>query len=256
MTCGDGRPIFFQRQPVLPLLVQRFLRTRLEAALEDPKDRALLVWPTLLGAPKLRQGFPGGMPEQVIFSHAMKMLRDLGNEDPEASWLDGMTRFPETAEQGDTGFKPHRDWGSLGPLVSLRSGVALSALTELPVDETYGLKAGLVFFNSALYHETHDALELLWKDAGGSLREGLQGLILMTAGYHHLQLHNLNGMKAVWEESIHRLDGFGGLLDTPWGRVDHRDAIICTQERVAYIDSWKKDLEPLWAMPVPRWEIS
>jgi len=256
MSCLNERPIFFQRQPVLPLPVQRFLRTRLEAALKDPKDRALLVWPAVLGAPKLRQEYPGGLPPQVIFSHAAKMLQDMGNDDPESSWRDGIVRFPDTAEQGDTGFKPNRDWGSLGPLVSLRSGIALSALTELAMDETYALKAGLVLFNSALYHEAHDALEVIWKDAVGDLRRGLQGLILMTAGYHHLQLQNLNGMKAVWEESIQRLGEFGGLLDTPWGRVDHRDAIECTKERMAYINVGTEDLKPLWAMPVPRWEIS
>lgn len=256
MSCGEGRPIFFQRQPALPLRVQKFLRTRLEAALEDPADRALLVWPTLLGAPKLRQEFPGGMPERMILSLAANMLHDLGQDDPEASWRDATGRFPDTAELGDTGFKPHRDWGSLGPLVSLRSGVALSALTELPVDGSYGLKAGLVFFNSALYHETHDALEALWTEAGGGLREGLQGLILMTAGYHHLQLHNLGGMKAVWRESIQRLAGTGGLLDTPWGRVDHRDAIRHTRDRMACIDSGTEDFALLWAMPVPRWEFS
>lgn len=256
MTCGNERPIFFQRQPTLPLIVQRFLRTRLEAALQDSKDRALLVWPTVLGSPKLRQEYPDGLPERVIFSHAAKMLHDLGNDDPEASWRDGIARFPETVEQGDTGFKPHRDWGSLGPLVSLRSGVALSALTELPVDENYGMKAGLVLFNSALYHEAHDALEVIWKDAKGRIREGLQGLILMTAGYHHLQLHNLSGMKAVWEESIQRLDGFGGRLDTPWGMVDHREAIERTKERMASINLGTEDFRALWAMPVPRWEIS
>jgi hypothetical protein len=241
---------------MLPLAVQRFLRTRLEAALEEPKDRALLVWPTVLGAPKLRQEFPGGLPEGVLLAHAAKMLYALGNDHPEASWRDGIARFPGTAEQGETGYKPHREWGSLGPLVSLRSGVALSALTELPFDESYALKAGLVLFNSALYHETHDALEVLWKDAGGDLREGLQGLILMAAGYHHLQLHNLNGMKAVWEESIHRLSSFGGFMDTTWGRVDHRDAIECTLQRMDYISSGVETFESLWAMPVPRWEIT
>ncbi|MBL0209561.1 MAG: DUF309 domain-containing protein [Holophagaceae bacterium] len=123
------------------------------------------------------------------------------------------------------------------------------------MDGSYGLKAGVALFNSALYHETHDALEALWKDAQGPLREGLQGLILMAAGYHHLQLHNRSGMKAVWEESFHRLDGSGGLLDTPWGRVDHRDAIERTRERMACIHSGTEDFEPLWALPVPRWEI-
>ncbi len=256
MNCGSGKPIFFQRQPMLPLPVQRLLRLRLEAALEDPKDRALLVWPTVLGAPKLRQDHPDGIPETVLFSHAVKMLRNLGNEDPEATWREGMTRFPETAERGETGFKPHSDWGSLGPLVSLRCGVALSALTELSVDASYGLKAGLVLFNSSLYHETHDALEMIWKNGLGDLREGLQGLILMTAGYHHLQLQNRSGMKAVWEESIKRLHAFGGLLDTPWGKVDYRDAIQLTREREAYLDLGSNDFEPLWAMPVPRWELS
>lgn len=256
MSCGAGQPIFFQRQPVLPLPVQRFLRTRLEAALEAPKDRTLLVWPTVLGAPKLRQDYPGGLPETVILSHAMKMLRNLGEDDAEAAWLEGLTRFPETAELGETGFKPHSDWGGFGPLVSLRCGVALSALTELPVDESYCLKAGLVLFNSALYHEAHDALELIWRDSTGALREGLQGLILMTAGYHHLQLHHRSGMKAVWEESRHRLSEFGGHLNTPWGRVDHREAIEWTQKREAYLDLGTNDFEPLWALPVPRWELS
>ncbi len=256
MSCGSAQPLFFQRQPVLALPVQRFLRLRLEAALENPRDRALLVWPTVLGAPKLRQEFPGGIPENVILAHAVKMLRDLGIDDPQGSWREGIARFPETAEQGDTGFKPHGDWGSMGPLVSLRSGVALSALAELPADESYALKAGLVLFNSALYHETHDALEAVWKDAEGGLKEGLQGLILMAAGYHHLQLQNRKGMKAVWEESLLRLAPFAGLLDTPWGRVDHRDAIQCTRERMAYLKTGTEGFEALWAMPVPRWEMS
>ncbi len=262
MSCGDSKPIFFQRQPVLPLLVQRFLRVRLEAALHDPNERALLVWPTVLGAPKLRQEHPGGLPEHLLFAHAAKMLHALGDEDPEAAWGDVIARLPDTAEKGPTGWKPHPDWGQLGPLVSLRSGLALTALTELSPDERYGLLAGLTLFNSALFHETHDALEMLWKDAAGELRQGLQGLILMTAGYHHMQLHNLKGMMAVWDESIARLAPFNGLLDTPWGGVDHRNAVQFTEERMAYLENetgGEDDLEAmdiLWAMPVPRWEIS
>lgn len=256
MSCGTGQPLFFQRQPVLPLLVQQFLRTRLEAALESPNDRALLVWPTILGAPNLRQEYPEGLPGKVLFAHAMKMLLVLGIDDPEAAWRDGLMRFPETAELGATGFKPHADWGALGPLVSLRSGVALSALTELPVDASYGLKAGVALFNSALYHEAHDALETVWQDSAGVLREGLQGLILMTAGYHHLQLHHWSGMKAVWQDATRRLRDFSGLLDTPWGRVDHREAMALTQQRQAYLDSATNGFKPLWALPVPRWELS
>lgn len=256
MSCDSVKPIFFQRQPHLPIPVQHFLRTRLEAALEDPNERALLVWPTVLGAPRLRKEYPGGLPEPVLFAHAAKMLQTVGQDDPEASWRDATARFPDTAEQGDTGFRPHGAWGAFGPLVSLRSGIALSALTELPSDESYALKAGLVLFNSALYHEAHDALESLWRDAAGDLREGLQGLILMTAGYHHLQLHNRRGMKAVWRDSAQRLEKFGGLLDTPWGRVDHREAVASTRQRAAWLELGQKGFEPLWDPPAPRWELS
>ena len=253
MSCEDGKPIFFQRQPMLPLPVQRFLRIRLEAALHDPRDRALLVWPTVLGAPKLRQEHPEGLPEKLLFAHAAKMLNTLGLEDPEAAWREAIGRHPDTAELGEAGWKPHQNWGHFGPLVSLRSGVALSALTELACDENYGLLAGLALFNSALFHETHDALEMLWNDAEGELKQGLQGLILMTAGYHHLQLHNAKGMKAVWEESLARLEPFHGLLDTPWGRVDHREAVKSTEERLALLKA--EDRTPLWEIPAPRWEL-
>ncbi len=261
MSCSDAKPIFFQRQPTLPLTVQRFLRTRLEAALHDPKDRRRLIWPTVLGAPKIRQEFPDGLPEALLFDHAAKMLQALGGEAPECAWREDLAADTGTAEQGATGWKPHPDWGQWGPLVSLRSGVALSALSELAADERYGLLAALALFNSALFHETHDALESLWKDAAGNLRQGLQGLILMTAGYHHLQLQNRKGMQAVWEDSLDRLEPFDGRLDTPWGAVDHRDAVQYTEERMECLTCLEggepeqvspEVLEAVWALPAPR----
>lgn len=256
MSCEEAKPIFFQRQPVLPLPVQRFLRTRLEAALQDPANRALLVWPTVLGAPKLRQEYPDGLPEELLFAHAVKMLHLLGQGDPGPAWAGAISRFPDTAEAGGAGWKPHRDWGHFGPLVSLRSGVALSALSELVDGPSYTLKAGLVLFNSALFHETHDALEILWDEAAEGLKRGLQGLILLAAGYHHLQHHNASGMRAVWEEGLARLEPFQGLLDTPWGRVDHRESVQATEARMALLQSGIEDMAPLWELPAPRWELA
>lgn len=256
MSCSDTKPLFWQRQPVLPLEVQRFLRARIEAALEAPRDRALLAWPAVLGAPKLRQEHPGGLPEALLLAHAARMLAAVGVPDPAAAWAEARARFPDTALEGPEGWLPGPGWGAFGPLASLRCGVALSALTGLPEDGAYLLHAAAALFDVALYHETHDALEVLWKEAGGPLRHGLQGLILMAAGYHHQQLHNAAGAAAVWEDSLERLGPLEGILATPWGCLDHRDALQFTEERLAYLGADPDaDPEALWAMPVPRWEI-
>ncbi len=244
---------FFQRQPVLPLPIQRFLRTRIEAALEDPAERFHLVWPTILGAPKLRERHPEGVPESELLIHAAKMLAPLGVTDPAEAWADTRAALPNTAEEGATGWKPHPDWGSFGPLISLRSGWQLMALTPLPLDEAYGLSCGVSLFNHGLYHECHDALEPLWIEAAEPVKNGLQGLILMTAGYHHLQMHNAKGMKAVWTDALARLASLKGRLDTPWGSVDFAEAARVTEGRVAKLAD--PDWAELWRMDRPLWTL-
>jgi hypothetical protein len=233
------------------------MRSRLEAALEHPADRALLVWPTILGAPRLREQFPGGLRDSQLLPLAARMLAAVGAGDPEAAWSEARERLPDTAEPGPDGWLPHRSWGALSPLVSLRCGVALAALTGLPADERYPLSAGVLLFECALFHETHDALEALWKDAQGDLRQGLQGLILMTAGYHHQQLHRREGMVAVWEDALERLAAFQGALPTPWGTVHFAQAFAATAVRLEWLREVDPavDLSPLFGMDRPRWEL-
>jgi hypothetical protein len=256
MSCSDTQPLFWQRQPVLPLEVQRFLRDPLEAALDQPRDRALLAWPTVLGAPRLREAHPGGLPEPLLLDLAARMLAAVGVPDPASAWSEARARLSGLALEGPEGWLPGSAWGAFGPLASLRCGVALSALTGLPEDAGYRLHAAVALFDVALFHETHDALEGLWAGAEGPLRQGLQGLILLAAGYHHQQLHNAAGAAAVWEDALERLEPFEGILPTPWGRVEHRDALQFTEERLAWLQA-APDADPgaLWAMPVPRWEI-
>ena len=245
---------FWQRQPVLPLTIQRFLRKRIEAALHNPAQRRHLAWPTVLGAPRLRELHPDGVPETELFAHAAKMLAAVGVSDPATAWEDALAIFPDTAEQGATGWKPHPDWGAFGPLISLRSGWQLAALTPLPLDERYGLASGLSLFNHGLYHECHDALEPLWIEAQEPVKAALQGLILMTAGYHHLQLQNAKGMKAVWEESLARLEPFNGRAETPWGAVDFAVAAKLMTTRLAIL-SGEPDWAALWQMDRPLWTL-
>jgi len=252
-----NRTPFWQRQPILPLGIQRFLRSRFETALADPGARMGLVWPTILGAPRLREAHPGGLPEDRLLAHAARMLAPLEIQDPAAAWRAHQAQWTDTAEAGPDGWRPAAAWGAWGPLVSLRCGWQLAALTPLPLDDRYPLACGVSLFNHGLFHECHDALEPLWLEASGDLKNRLQGLILLAAGYHHLQLHNLSGLLAVWEDALDRLGSCGGLVDTPWGEVRAETALSLTSTRLGLARGLREDtdLADLWALDRPTWEL-
>ncbi|WP_257303212.1 DUF309 domain-containing protein [Geothrix campi] len=253
---------FWQRQPQLPLEIQRFFQARMEAALGDPEARQVLVWPTILGAPALRKAHPEGIPEAELLKHAARMLSALGHHDPAAAWTAHLAAWPDTAEAGATGWRPAAAWGAWGPLVSLRCGWQLAALTPLPLGARYPLACGVSLFNHGLYHECHDALEPLWDAAEGELKGQLQGLILLTGGYHHLQQHNLRGMLALWEEGVGRLEACAGRVATPWGEVRAEVALDLTTRRLDHGRRGTDDADddavigPLWALDRPTWELA
>ncbi|MBS1765843.1 MAG: DUF309 domain-containing protein [Acidobacteria bacterium] len=182
------------------------------------------------------------------------MLAAVGVSDPAKAWDACAIAFADTAERGATGWRPHAEWGAFGPLVSLRCGWQLAALTPLPLDDRYGLACGVSLFNHGLYHECHDALEPLWIEATEPLKAALQGLILMTAGYHHLQLQNAKGMRAVWEDSLQRLDPFMGRVETPWGAVAFAEAARLTRARLAWLKD-EPDWSQLWHLDRPLWTL-
>ncbi|WP_306589770.1 DUF309 domain-containing protein [Geothrix sp. 21YS21S-4] len=258
MSDDCNRTPFWQRQPRLPLDIQRFLQARTEAALGDPDARQVLVWPTILGAPALRRAHPDGVPEGELLAHAARMLGSLGHHDPAAAWGAHREAWPTTAEAGPTGWRPAPAWGAWGPLVSLRCGWELAALTPLPLGERYPLACGVSLFNHGLFHECHDALEPLWTDARGELKDGLQGLILLAGGYHHLQQHNLSGMVGLWEEALGRLEPCGGRVSTPWGEVRAEAALDLTARRLDHGRRMDGDADfgPLWALDRPTWELA
>jgi len=258
MSCGPLAPIFWQRQPRLPMPVFKFLRARLEAALADPADRAFLVWPMVLGAPKLVAAHPEGVPEALLLEQAAGILRSVGVTDPKAAWDDALIRCPDTADRAPEGFLPQRAWAPLGALVSLRLGVTLLALQGQPEDERYRLGAGVALFNCALFHECHDAFESLWIEAEGPLKAGLQGLIMLAGGFHHQQMHNARGMMNLLEDARRLLPPDGGVLRTPWGDVDPSVGSAAAAERLAWLADYdgEMDLAPLWAMPRPTLELT
>lgn len=262
MSDDCNRTPFWQRQPLLPRRIQEVLRTRIEAALADPEARQGLVWPTILGAPGLRAAHPEGLPEPLLLDHAARMLGALGQHNPAAAWNTHISAWPDTAERGPEGWRPSPSWGPWGPLVSLRCGWQLAALTPLPLGDRYPLACGVSLFNHGLFHECHDALEPLWAQAAGDLKERLQGLILLAAGYHHLQMHNRSGMVAVWEEALARLQACGGTFPTPWGEVRAEAALDLTAQRLDHGKRMDDDADedagfaPLWALARPTWELA
>ena len=256
MTCATA-PVFWAPQQRLPVPLQRFVRVRLEAALDNPRDRALLIWPTVLGAPRLREAHPGGVSEEDLFLQAGRMLAALGISDPVEAWQETLKAFPDTADKGSTGWVPQRIWDPLASQISLRCGVILLALTGQPEDERYRLSSGITLFNSALFHECHDALEALWSQASGDLKRGLQGLILLSAGFYHQQRLDAVGMMSLWKDGLKALAIFEGELPTPWGRIDFSESIDAAEQRLEWLrnlDS-EAELDGLWELPRPEWNL-
>jgi len=264
MSCGPRTPVFWQRQPRLPLPVLRFLGSRLEAALAEPRERAHLVWPAVLGAPRVREEHPGGLPEAELLARAAPMLAPvLPGVSPQDAWRATREAFPDTADRGPTGWVPQRVWDPLASLVSLRAGVTLLALLGLPEDSRYTLAAGVSLFNAALFHECHDALEPLWMESPEPRRTALQGLIMLAGGYHHHQLQNAPGMASLWEDALPALAGSGpGALATPWGTVTFGQSLGTARSRLAALENLDGERCPeppwdlLWTLERPEWELT
>jgi hypothetical protein len=258
LVSRETRPAFWARQSRLPLEVNRFLQLRLEAALREPPRRTLLVWPTILGAPVPRQTHPEGMPEAHLLAQAERMVRAVGAVEPATAWAGDRLAFPDTASQGRSGWLPHGLWEPYAAQVSLRSGVSLLALTGQPEDDRYLLACGAALFNSALFHECHDALEILWRRAEGELKQGLQGLILLACGYYHQQHHNAAGMRSIWKDGIPHLQPFQGTLETPWGRIEYSESLAMAAQRLEWLKHMRPDEDwaRFWETSSPGWEFA
>mgnify|MGYP001138437823 CR=1 FL=1 len=252
------RPAFWQPQPRLALAHRRFLTTRVEAALAEPSRRTVLVWPSILGAPVQTEAHPDGLPESELMVLGVRMIRAVRAVDPSVAWTEDLIAFPDTAQSGGSGWIPHDTWRPVARTLSLRSAVTLLALTGQPEDERYLLSSAVSLFKLCLFHECHDALEILWRRSEGELREGLQGLILLACGFHHQQYQNRPGMAGVWKDGIPRLRRLPGTLDTPWGRVGYAGSLAMATQRLDWLRtaSADQDWARFWEMPSPEWEFT
>jgi len=67
---------------------------------------------------------------------------------------------------------------------------------------------GLTEFNSGLYFECHETLELVWRQQEGEERELTQGLIQIAVGCHHLCRNNKLGALKLFRRGLSRVQKF------------------------------------------------
>ncbi|HEY3064661.1 MAG TPA: DUF309 domain-containing protein [Methylomirabilota bacterium] len=88
-----------------------------------------------------------------------------------------------------------------------RASAALSGrrLDAGPLTRRDALDAAARLYEVGLFFEVHEVLEPLWREASGSDREALQGLIQVAVGYQHLANGNVAGARTLLAEGAVRL---------------------------------------------------
>ncbi len=212
------------------------------------------------GRPQAARGAPGRRPRAgAAGPAAASTLEVLGQRDPAAACARAMELLPNTADRGSRGWVPHRIWDPLAPLVSLRLGVALLALLGQPEDARYPLACGAALFNSALFHECHDALEPLWLEGRGRAEGRAAGpdpagrwLPSHAAAQRRRDDQPLGGRPA----------GARTARRARWPRPGAPSrcagAAAAAAERMAWLERYDgaMELDPLWALARPTWELT
>jgi predicted metal-dependent hydrolase len=67
---------------------------------------------------------------------------------------------------------------------------------------------GVMLFNDRKFFEAHEAWEEIWLHSKLPEKTFLQGLIQMTAAFHHHSRGNLQGMQSLLRRGLARLDEF------------------------------------------------
>jgi hypothetical protein len=88
-------------------------------------------------------------------------------------------------------------------------GYQKKSVERLKLDwTTEELAEGLRCYRSAQFFEAHEHWESVWLKAPEPEKTFLQGLIQMTAAFHHFQRGNLQGTASLLKQSLRKLEGF------------------------------------------------
>ncbi len=67
---------------------------------------------------------------------------------------------------------------------------------------------GVNHFNARRFWEAHESWEEIWLEADADVEQFLQGLIQLTAAYHHLQRGTFRGGVRLIDAALRRLSGY------------------------------------------------
>src|SRR3989442_5463123 len=115
-------------------------------------------------------------------------------------------------------------------------------------DTPHGLdpiQEGIRLFNDEYFFEAHEVLEDVWKQEHGEPRLFLQGLIQISAAYHHYQNGNLVGAATLLQRGADKIRKYPARhlgIDAA-GLVASRDADRTAIERVRLAETHEKPLD-------------
>ncbi len=93
-------------------------------------------------------------------------------------------------------------WKVLNSLKKIASIKEIIEVKERHLSKTEAIKRAVVLFNQEKYWWSHEALELVWKEATGQEKQLLNGLILICAGFVHFQKNEDNICLSILERAM------------------------------------------------------
>ncbi len=108
------------------------------------------------------------------------------------------------------------------------------------------VRKGIDLFNKGKFWHCHEALERVWLKESGDTKTVLQGIILVSAAFHHQQRRNRNGMLSTLKRGFERIQ----LLDECYevNVKQLREHLADVVKVVAQEDGWLKATPPKISM--------
>lgn len=90
----------------------------------------------------------------------------------------------------------------LNSLKKISSIKEIMEVKERHLSKTEAIKRAIVLFNDEKFWWSHEALEMVWKEANGQEKQLLNGLILICAGFVHFQKNEDNICFSILERAM------------------------------------------------------
>jgi hypothetical protein len=81
---------------------------------------------------------------------------------------------------------------------------------QVPPTVPDALARGAILFNSGLFFECHEYLEVVWRADSGPAREFYHGLIQVAAAFYHYEKRNWHGARTLLAKGLQRLASYPG----------------------------------------------